>query len=55
MNNIKISKTRWEIYYKVQRSGKRNMFGYDWDIQRNYDDIMEHFLVHKKTEDWVKQ
>jgi len=47
-----VTKSRWDSYYKMQKSGKRNMVGYDITIQKNYEAIFKHFEEDKKTEDW---
>ena len=47
-----ISKIRWKNYLKVQKSGKRNMYGYDMEIQNNYDEVYKHFEENKKEENW---
>jgi len=50
---MKISKTRFMNYLKVQESGKRNMFGYDTLIQKgnNYEKCYKHFVENKQEED----
>ena len=47
-----ISKARFMNYLKVQRSGKRNMFGYDLAIQKNYSACFKHFVDCKSEEDF---
>lgn len=47
-----ISKKRFENYLKVQKSGKINMFGYDFDIQHNYSNCFKHFITEKQEEDF---
>ena len=49
---MRITKSRWKNYLKVQQSGKRNMFGYDMDIQKNYEAVYKHFEEDKKEEDF---
>lgn len=48
-----ISKARFMNYRKVQMSGKRNMFGYDMGIQRNYEKCFKHFIEDKKDDPLV--
>jgi len=52
---MRISRKRFLNYLKVQRSGKRNMFGYDLDIQKHYDKCYIHFVSKNKLEDYGMQ
>lgn len=46
-----ITLARWKLYKKVQKSGKRNMFGFDMEIQKRWDEAKKHFEEDHKTED----
>lgn len=46
---MEITKESFMIYIKVQQSGKRNMFGYDMDIQKNYEECFKHFIEDKNV------
>lgn len=50
-----VTKSRFMNYLKVQRSGKRNMFGYDMTIQKHYSELTKHFVDDKKEEDFEVQ
>lgn len=47
---MEITFSRWDNYYKTQMKGKINMFGFDMDIQKNYDECFKHFEEDKKKE-----
>lgn len=50
-----ISKTRFLNYLKIQKSGKINMYGYDFEIQKNYEKLYNHFITDKKEEDFKNE
>jgi hypothetical protein len=52
MNKMGVSKSRFMNYLKVQKSGKRNMFGYDFTVQKNYSALTKHFVDEKREEDF---
>jgi len=52
-SQVSITKAEWQDYYKVQQSGKINMWGH-WNIVKfatgdNYSKARKHFLDDKKT------
>ena len=49
-----ISKNRYMNYLKVQKSGTINMFGYDREIQANYNECYKHFVDNKSETDFVE-
>ena len=50
---MNVSRIRWKDYLQLQKGGKRNMFGYDMVIQKNYNSIYKHFEEDNKKGDWT--
>ena len=48
-----ISKQQWEKYKEVQDSCKINMFGYDFDIQHNYEKCVNWFDDNKHLDNLI--